>query len=83
MWTIEHNGDVEDFCKALEYALSRIDEQCMVCRTRPNERGCEADWVDNLSPLWPAVREVAAMLLDGQRVSHDDVLAIVDRYRSA
>ena len=29
--------------------------------------------------LWPAVCEVAALLIDGQPVTHDDVLAAVER----
>jgi hypothetical protein len=33
-----------------------------------------------LDPLWPAVCEVAAaLLIDGQLVTHDDVLAAVER----
>jgi hypothetical protein len=30
-----------------------------------------------LDLLWPAVCEVAALLIDGQLVTHDDVLAAV------
>lgn len=94
MWTVEHDDDVDDFYEALEYAWSesydgdaikydsRIDELCLRYGSSPIERAWEVEWVDDLDPLWPAVCEVAAMLVDGQSVTHEDVLAAVNRCRS-
>jgi len=39
----------------------------------------EYEWTQELDLLWPAVCEVAALLIDGQLVTHDDVLAAVER----
>ena len=39
----------------------------------------EYEWTQELDLLWPAVCEVAALLIDGQPVTHDDVLAAVER----
>jgi hypothetical protein len=41
----------------------------------------EWDWCDELQALWPAICDVAAMLLGGQPVTNEDVLAAVDRCR--
>jgi hypothetical protein len=43
----------------------------------PNDR--ESYWVDELEALWPAICEVAAMLIDGEQVRHEDIRAAVDR----
>jgi hypothetical protein len=43
------------------------------------QRDWEYEWSDELDLLWPAVCEVAALLIDGQPVTHDDVLAAVER----
>jgi Protein of unknown function (DUF3631)/Bifunctional DNA primase/polymerase, N-terminal len=94
MWTVEHDDDVDDFDEAFKRAWlenrdydgwhydSRMDLLCMFFGSTPIERAWEAEWVDALSPLWPAVCEVAEMLLAGGRVTYDDVWAVVDRYRN-
>jgi hypothetical protein len=48
----------------------------------PLKRAWEWDWYAELEGLWPAICDVAVMLLDGQRLTHDEVQAIVDRYRN-
>jgi hypothetical protein len=45
-------------------------------------RAWENDWRDELEQLWPAVREIAAMLVDGTEVTHDLVVAAVERCRT-
>jgi hypothetical protein len=97
MWTIEHDDDVDDIYEALEYAWgdsndgdtdkyeARVEMLSAVATQLGFPtigRAWEAKWIDELEDLWPAVCEVAVMLLDGQPVTHDDVLAVVDRYRS-
>jgi hypothetical protein len=94
MWTVEHDDDVDDIYEALEYAwednsdgdaakyehrvamLNGVAAQLGFSRV-----GCdwEVQWVDKLEPLWPAICEIAAMLIDGQPVTHEDVQAAVDR----
>ena len=61
---------------------SRVDELAVRFGSHPDERAWEWDWYDELYPLWPAVREVAVMLVDGQPVTHEDVLGAVNRCRS-
>lgn len=41
-------------------------------------RNWEMDWADRLPELWPAIKRVAALLLDGQPVTHDVVRAAID-----
>jgi hypothetical protein len=97
MWIVEHDDDVEELGEALEYAWSenyegdadkyeaRVEMLSAAARLLGFPaigRAWESEWIDELEPLWPAVCEVAAMLLDGQPVSHDDVQAAVDRCRA-
>jgi hypothetical protein len=95
MWTVEHDPDVDDFAEALDYAWdNNIDGDAATYEDRvelltqaaaqlgfplARVRAWEFEWVDELEPLWPAVCEVAALLIDGQAVTHDVVLAIIDR----
>jgi hypothetical protein len=60
---------------------SRVEEFAARLGFDPNSRPWEMDWCDELEPLWPAVCDVAAMLLDGQPVAHEDVQAAVNRCR--
>jgi hypothetical protein len=61
---------------------SRVEELAARFGSDPDERAWEAQWHDQLQPLWPAVCEVAAMLVNGQLVTHEDVLAAVNRCRA-
>jgi hypothetical protein len=45
-------------------------------------RAWELGWYDELEDLWPAICEVAVMLLDGHSVTHEKVQAAVDRCRN-
>jgi hypothetical protein len=58
---------------------SRFDELAECFGSNPSERGWEGKWDRQLEPLDLAVCEVAEMLIDGQRVTHADVEAAVDR----
>ena len=41
-------------------------------------REWELDWADELEPLWPVVCQVAALLIDGQLVTHETVSSLLD-----
>jgi hypothetical protein len=97
MWTVEHDDDVDDFYEALEYAwqensdgdadkyesrVAMLDGVAAQLGFSRVGRAWEAQWVDELDPLWSAVCEVAALLVNGQSVTHEQVRAAVDRYRS-
>lgn len=41
----------------------------------------EDDWIEELESLWPAVCEVAAMLIEDKRVTHHEVLGAIQRCR--
>jgi hypothetical protein len=45
-------------------------------------RAWKVKWDDELSPLYPAMREIAELLIDGHSVTHEDVQAAVDRCRN-
>ena len=42
----------------------------------------EARWNDELDELWPAIREVAALLLDGTECSHEAIVRMIETARS-
>jgi hypothetical protein len=93
MWMVENDPEVEMY-EALEYVWvengdgdtakyeSRVDE----LNTAASEFGfgnnvgrCwEVDWSDELSELWPVIQQVAALLIDGQTVTHDTVQAAIE-----
>jgi hypothetical protein len=73
-----NGGAGHDFAKY----ESRVDELCMRYGSNPIDRAWEEEWIDELELFWPAACEVAAMLVDGQSVTHEDVLAAVDRCRN-
>jgi hypothetical protein len=72
---IDNTGGISD-----KYE-SRVEELVARFGSNPIERAWEGDWEKELSPLWPAVCEVAAMLIDGDSVTHEVVQAAVDRRR--
>ena len=94
MWTVEHEPDVDDVGEALDYAwednsdgdAARYEARVEMLTGAAAQHGFpavgrawEADWADELDGLWPAVCEVAALLIDGQPVTHEMVLAAVGR----
>jgi hypothetical protein len=95
-WTVESDSGVEDFNEALEYSrgdnpgdtdkyenrVAELDSVAAKLGFSLVDRAWEAEWADELEPLWPAVCEVATMLVNGQCVTHEAVLAAVDRCRS-
>jgi hypothetical protein len=95
-WAVEHDDDVDDLSEALEYAwLNNTDGDTAKYEYRVAMlegvaaqlgfsrvgRAWEDEWFDGLEPLRPAVREVAALLIDGDSVTHEVVQAAVDRCR--
>ncbi|QLL08992.1 hypothetical protein [Mycobacterium vicinigordonae] len=94
-WTIQNDPGVDDFDDALEYAFDNatdgdgakydgVVEQLKSFSATVGvplgwERPWEYHWINELEPLWPAVCEIAAMLIDGQTVVHDQVQAAIDR----
>ncbi len=72
----------DDQPKTAEEYDSRDEELAERYGSDPLKRAWEWDWYDELYPLWPAICEVAVMLLEGQPVTHDKVQAIVDRYQN-
>jgi hypothetical protein len=97
MWTVEDDDDLDELYEALDYAwqknsdgdtekyesrIEMLSGAAEILGFSRIGRLWEVDWVDELDALWPAVCETAAMLLDGQSVTHDDVLAAVNRCRS-
>jgi hypothetical protein len=82
----------DDFSAALEYAwldadtdsakyedrISTVDGIATQLGLGPVGRAWEICWHDELCELWPAICEVAALLIDGH-VTHDTVRAAVER----
>ncbi len=71
-----------DQSETTEKYESRHEELAALYGSDSVRRAWEWDWYDELEPLWPAICEVAVTLLDGQSVTHDEVQAAVNRYRS-
>jgi hypothetical protein len=61
---------------------SRVDELAERFGSTPTERAWEGMWDEQLQRFDLAVCEVAAMLINGQQVTHQDVQAAVDRCRN-
>jgi hypothetical protein len=96
MWDVEHDDDVDDIYEALEYAwddssdgdtdkyekrVAELEGYAAELGFSRIGRAWECNWNNELEDLWPAIREVAEMLLDGQPVTHEKVQAAVDRCR--
>jgi hypothetical protein len=95
MWNLGHEDVIDDFDWAFEIAWenngggdtdeyeSRVEmltEYAEELGLSPIRRAWESMWAEELELLWPAVCEVAVMLLGGQQVTHEQVKAVVDRY---
>jgi hypothetical protein len=87
-WQDKSDGDIDDFYEAawqdnsdgdIAKYESRVDELAVRFESDSIARAWELDWLDDLERLWSAVREVAAMLINGQPVTHQAVEAAVDR----
>jgi thymidylate synthase len=91
-WTLEHEPDVDDLDEALDYAwddngdgdtakyesrVDVLDEVAAVQGFSPVGRAWEHDWGEQLEAVWPVICRVAAMLIDGQHVSHDVVQSLL------
>ena len=66
-----------DHSDTTEIYDSIVQQLAVSYGSHPAMREWAWGWCDELQALWPAICEVAAMLLDGQLVTHEDVLAAV------
>jgi hypothetical protein len=92
-WTVEHDPEVDDIDDALEYAWDNSDgdaakygERVKLFTAATAHLGFpvgapvwEWDWCEELEMWWPAICEVAALLIDGKPVTHDDVDSAIAR----
>ena len=91
-WTVENDPDVAGIHEALEFAWSdNADGDTAKYESRvemlsgvavqlgfgPVGRVWELECADDLELLWPAICKVAAVLIDGQPVTHDIVRELV------
>ena len=92
MWTVEHYDHVDELWEALDFAWqNNSDGDTVKYEARVSllsaaaaqlgfpiiGRDWEVDWAAELEPLWPAVCQVAALLIDNQSVTHDVVQSLV------
>jgi hypothetical protein len=92
MWTVENDPDVDDLAEALEYVwadgcadTAKYDERVQALTDLAEKLGLpltehvwEADWIDELEPLWGAVCEVAALLIGGNPVTQNTITMITE-----
>jgi hypothetical protein len=95
-WVVQNDPEVSDFDDALAYAWDdnsdgdtakyegRVDTLTDVARQLgfgSVGRAWELEWSEERESLWPAVCEIAALLIDYQPVIHATVLAAINRCR--
>jgi hypothetical protein len=93
-WVVEHEPDSDSFDDALacawdenadgdtdkyESRVDLLDAAAAEFGFNPIGRAWEAAWADELEGSWPAICEVAALLIDGHPVSHETVHAAIQR----
>ena len=93
IWMLEHEDDVDDIDEALGYAWdNNIDGDAAKYEDRVSilsgaaaqlgfptiGRAWEWQWSNEFEPLWPVVCQVAALLIDGQPVTHTVVRSLLD-----
>lgn len=92
-WMAATDPDVDDLAEAFDYVWSDgccansaaeyegyVNELTTAAEKLGlplTSRPWESDWFEELEPLWPAVQEVAELLLGGYPVDHGIVAAIV------
>lgn len=74
-WGDNADGDTEKYDNRVA-VLDGVAAQLGFSRVG---RAWELEWADELELLWPAVCEVAAMLVRGEAVTHEKVLTAIDR----
>ena len=94
-WTVENDPDVDDFDNALEYAwddaadgdalkyggaVDQLNEFAQQLGLGWVGAAWEADWHWELEELWPVICEIAALLLRGETVTHDDVMTSIGKH---
>jgi hypothetical protein len=91
MWTVEHDSDVDNFRDALEYAWDNNSGDTNKYESRVVAldgfaaslgfgavgRSWESEWCDELESLWPVIRQVAGLLVDGVDVDHAVVATLL------
>ena len=76
VWDDNFDGDEAKY----SYIVTQLAEvSTVVGLPLHGTRPWELQWGDELEELWPAVSEVARLLLDGQTVTHTQVRAAIDR----
>lgn len=92
MWMVENDPDVDSFDDAMEYAwddsvdgdtakygglVDQLNDEAHRLGLGHVGALWEDEWCGELEELWPVIRAVAAMLLRGETVTHDVVLAAI------
>ena len=73
-WENSADGDAAYYATLCEPVWEAARQAGLGHRVGPD---WEIDWDAELEALWPAIREVAAMLLAGETVTHDAVAAAI------
>ncbi|OMC44100.1 hypothetical protein A5745_16830 [Mycobacterium sp. IS-2888] len=88
MWMVENDDHVDDISEALEYAWSEntegdADKYHAIVNMLEIAAACfglgrigptwEIDWHDELTELWPVIKDVAALLIKRAEVTHEIV----------
>ncbi|KUH90619.1 hypothetical protein [Mycobacterium sp. IS-1556] len=95
MWILHNDPDVDDLGEALAFGWDeedhdreKYDARVEPLQTAAAELGFplpwlpwESEWCDELEELWPAIEQVAALLIDGQPVDHRVVAELVEQLR--
>lgn len=92
MWTVENEPDVDCFDDAMHYAwddsvdgdtakygalVDQLNDEAHRLGLGHIGPLWESNWCRELEELWPVIRDVAGMLLRGDTVTHDIVLAAI------
>lgn len=78
-WEETADGDAEVY----DRLVAELNEEAASRGFGTIGRAWEDDWIDQLTPMWPAVCEVAQWLIDGQTVTHAMVAGAIARAREA
>ena len=71
---IDNQGDNAKY----EQRVEQLSDKAAELGFAPLGRGWESEWIYELEPLWPVVCEVAALLINGQPVTHETIRSLLD-----